>query len=99
MVLPAPLDNAHDAVGRQLEVETFEQKFFAESLAQALGLNYFLPQTRTVGDEYLQTFFFLFLVFVEQFVVARQTGFALGLTGLGRHAHPFEFAFERLAAF
>ena len=33
-----------------------------------------------------------------QFLVRRQTCFTFGLTGLGGHAHPLEFAFKSTAA-
>ena len=54
---------------------------------------------RSVGDIYFQVGFLLFGIGRSQFLVGTQTGLLLGLAGLGRHAHPFEFPFEGLAAF
>ena len=92
-------DDTYNAVGGKHEVEVFEQFLCSERFCQTCGLDYFLSQTRTVGDEDFQTFLALLLVFVKQSVVARQTGFALCLTGFRCHAHPFKLAFKCLAAF
>ncbi len=62
------------------------------------GFDYLVAEARTVGDEDFEAFLALALVFVEQFVIAVETGFAFGLTGLGSHAHPFELALKGLAA-
>ncbi len=64
-----------------------------------MGLDDFVAESRAVGDENLEAFFALFLVFVEEFVVGVESGLAFSLSGFGGHAHPFEFAFEGLASF
>ena len=56
-------------------------------------------RARLGTDEKIAAFFALLLVFVEELVVGVESGFALGLTGLGCHAHPLKFTLEGLAAF
>ena len=63
-----------------------------------LRLDHLVSEARTVGDEDFQLGFALLLVFVEQCFVRVQTGFAFGVTGFGRHADPFQFAFQCFAA-
>ena len=91
-------DDAHDAARRKHEVEVLYQRLLAESLADAVCLDDLVAQSRPVGDEDFELFLALLLLLVEQFVVAVQTRLALCLTCLGRHAHPFQLAFQRLAA-
>ena len=91
-------DDTHDAVGREHKVEVFKQLLVAERLCQAVGLDDLVAEARAVGDEDFEALLLLFLVFVEQLVVAVETGLTLCLTRLGCHAHPFELALEGLAA-
>ena len=91
-------DHSDDACRRQCKVKIFEKLFLAEGFGESVCLDHLVAQTGTVGYEYFETLFLLFLIFVEQTVIARQTRFALGLTCFGRHAYPFELAFESLAA-
>ena len=91
-------DDAHDAVGREHEVEVVEEYLPAEGFLHAHSLDYLVAEARPVGDEDFQLLLALFLVFVEQAVVARETCLALGLARLRCHAHPFQLALQRLAA-
>ena len=91
-------DHSYLAVGGQGEVEAGEEGFLSEGLGEAVGFDDFVAEAGAVGDEYLEAFLALFLVFVEELVVGVESGLALGLTGLGGHAHPFELALEGLAA-
>ena len=92
-------DDAHDAARRQHEVEILDELLLAESLADAVCLDDFVAQARAVGDEYLELFLTLLLLFIEQLVVAVEARLALCLTCLGRHANPLELALQRFAAF
>ena len=91
-------NNAHNAVGRQHKVEVAEEHLLAKSLCHMLRFNHLVAQTRSVGNEYFELLLLLFLLFVEHRLVAVQTGLSLGVARLRSHAHPFQFAFERLAA-
>ena len=63
-------DYADNAVGRQHEVEVGEECLVIICLGYVLRLDYLVAESRTVGYEYLQFLLALFLVFVEQSVVA-----------------------------
>ena len=91
-------DHTHNAVRRQHEIQIFEQQTVTKTLCYAFGVNHLVAQTRTVGNKYLQTLLFGFLLFVQHLVVGIQTGFLLGVTGLGSHMYPFQLAFQGFAA-
>ena len=91
--------HAYYAVGRKHEVEVGEEGLVAVGLGKVFGFYHLVAEARAVGDEYLQLLLSLLLVFVEEPVVACETGFSLCLTGLGCHSDPFQFAFESLASF
>ena len=89
-------DDAHDAVGRQVEVEVLEKQFVAEGLAHVLGLDDDIAQTRSVGYKDLQRLFFFLDILVEELVVGVQTGFRLGVARFRGHTHPFQLSLEGL---
>ena len=91
-------DDAHDAGGRQREVQVLVEHAVAEGLLHVVGLDHHVAQTRTVRNEYLELLLLLLRILVHHLVVGRQTGLRLGMATRGRHAHPFQLAFERLAA-
>ena len=91
-------DHAHDAGGRQRELQMLVQHPVAERLRHVVRLDHHVAQTRTVGYEYFEFLLFLLGVLVHHLVVGRQTGFRLGVTPRRRHAHPLQLAFEGLAA-
>ena len=92
-------DDAYDTIGWQHEVKVIKEQFVAKGLGYMLGLDHLVAQTWTVGNEDFQLLFLLLYVFVKQFVVRVQTGLTLGLTCLGSHAHPLQFALQCLASF
>ena len=81
-------DDAHNAVGRQVEIQVVEQQLVAEGLTHMARLDDVVAQPRTVGDENLQFFLFFFHILVEEFVIRIQTSLRLGMTRLRGHAHP-----------
>ena len=91
-------DDAHDAVGRQHEVQVVKQQLVAQGFGHMLGLDDLVAQTWTVGDEDFEFLLFLLDRLVQQFVVAVQARLSLGLAGLGGHAHPFQLALQGLLA-
>ena len=83
---------------RQAEVEVLEQQLVAVGLGNIMRFNNFRSKSVAVGDIDFE-FLFLFLhVLVEHLFIRFQTGFALGVTRFRGHAHPFQLAFEGLAA-
>ena len=90
-------DDAHDAVGRQHEVEVLEEHLVAESLGHMHGFEHLVAQTWTIRDEDLELLLAFLLLLVEHLVVGVESGLALGLSCLGCHAHPFELALQGLA--
>ena len=91
-------DDAHDTVRGEHEVQIREERFLAIGLRYMLCFDDLVTESRTVRNEDLQLLFLLFLLLVEHHLVGVQTGLTLGMTGLGSHAHPFQLAFQRLAA-
>ena len=91
-------DDADDAGGRQREVQMLVEHAVAESLRDIVRLDDHVAQTRTVGDEDFELLLLLLGILVEHLVVGRQSGLRLGVAAGGRHAHPLQLAFERLAA-
>ncbi|CUP23504.1 Uncharacterised protein [Segatella copri] len=63
-----------------------------------LSLDNLVTQTRTVRDEDFQLLLALLLLLVEHLLVRVQTSLTLSLTGLRRHANPFQLALQCLAA-
>ena len=92
-------DHTYDAVRRKHEVEVVEENLFAERLLYMLSLNHLVAQARTVRDEDFQLLLALLLLLVEHLLVRVQTSLTLSLTGLRRHANPFQLALQCLAAF
>ena len=92
-------DYADDTGGRQRKVQVLVQQSVAVAHRYVLCLDHHVAETGTVGDEDFEFFFFLFGVFVEHFVVSGQARFAFRVAGRRGHAHPFQFALERFAAF
>ena len=92
-------DDTHDSVRRQREIEVFEEQLVTKRLGYAFGVDDFITQTRTVGDEDLQAFLTLFLLLVEHSVVCVQTGFLLRVTCFRRHTDPFQLTLQGLATF
>ena len=90
-------DDAHDTVGRKIEVEVAEEHLLAERLLHMLCLDNLVAKARTIGDEYLEFLLALLLLLVEHLLVGVKTRLALGLTGLGSHAHPLKLALKSLA--
>ena len=88
--------DAHDAGGGQREGEVLVEQLVAVGLADAVDLQHLVAQTGPVGDEDFEVLFLLLDVLVEQAVVGGQTGLALGVAGLGGHAHPFQLALQGL---
>ena len=91
-------DDADNACGRQREIEMFVEQAVAVCLRNVVRLDDDIAQTRAVRDEYLELLLFLLHILVHQLVVGRKTCLALGVAARGRHAHPFQLAFEGLAA-
>ena len=92
-------DNSHNTIGRKHEVEIVKQQFITVSFSHMFSLDHLITQTRTVRYEDFQFLFFFFHIFVQQFIVRVQTGFALSLTCLGCHTYPFELTFQSFATF
>ena len=88
----------YDAVRRKHEVEVVEEQLVAVCLLHTDGFDDLVTQARTVRDEDFELFFLFLHVFVEELVVRVQTSLTLRLTSLWSHAHPFQLAFEGLAA-
>ena len=84
---------------RQREAQVLEQLLLTECFGETLYIYNLGTETRTVGYKDFKALLTLLLILIEQSVIAIETGFTLGLTGLGSHAHPFELAFQSLAAF
>ena len=59
-----------------------------------IGHDHLVAQARAVGDEYLELFLPLLLLLAQQALVGFEARLALGLTCLGRHAHPFELVLQ-----
>ena len=91
-------NDAHDAVGRQHEVQVVKQQLVAEGLGYMLGLDDLVAQAGAVGDEDFELFLFLLDRLVQQFVVAVQARLSFGLSGFGGHSHPFQLALQGLLA-
>ena len=91
-------DDAHDAVGRQHEVEVLEEHLVAESLGHMHGFEHLVAQTWTIRDEDLELLLAFLLLLVEHLVVGVESGLALGLTCLGCHSHPFDQKTKRFEA-
>ena len=87
-----------DAGARQRERQVLDQQPVAVALAQALDLDDRVAQPRPGRDGDLQLALrrtSRVVGLVEQLLVGAEAGLALGLAGLGAHAHPFELARER----
>ncbi len=89
-------DDPHDACGREDEREVFDEELVAEALGEVVGVDDLTTEAAVHGDLELEFVVGSFgrLVLGHELVVGGQAGLALGLAGLGRHAHPFELAFE-----
>ncbi len=75
-----------------------EDEAVVEGLGDLVKFEDNVPEARTGRDVNLQIFAALFGFLREQFFVGADACLSLGLARLGRHADPFEFAFERLLA-
>ena len=91
-------NHTNNTVGREHEVEVIEQLLRAKSLGNVLRFYNLVTQTRTIGDKDFEFLFLFLLVFTKELIVRVQTCLTLCLTCLRRHAHPFQFAFQSLAA-
>ena len=93
-------DDPDDARPRQRERQVLDEQPVAVALAQALDLDDRVAEARPGRDRDLELACAALLVvrLGEQLLVGGQAGLALGLAGLGRHAHPLELAGERALA-
>ena len=89
-------DDADDAGLRQREGQVLDEELVAEALVQALDLDHLVAEAVARRDEDLELGVAAFgrLGLLEQLVVGGEAGLALGLAGLGRHAHPLELLVE-----
>ncbi len=90
--------HAYDASRGQAEVEVAVKHLVAKFLGDVVSLDHLVAQSRAVGDEDFKFLLFLLLVLIQELVVGVEAGLALGLAGLGGHAHPLELTLERLAS-
>ena len=93
-------DHADDAGGGQREGEVVDQQPVAEALVDVLGLDHHVAEAAAGRELDLQLVGAAVgrLGLGLELLVGGQAGLALGLAGLGRHAHPLELALERAAA-
>ena len=91
-------DNADNPVRWEHKVKAVEKFLVGERFGEALGFDHLVAEARPVGYENLELFLALLLVFIEKFIIAVESGFSFGLTGLRSHADPFEFPLESLPA-
>ena len=90
-------DDAHDAVARQGERKVIDEHAAIELLVQVMGLEHLVAQTRAHRDADIGPVEFLACAGLGlHLLVASQTGLVLGLTGLGRAAHPLELGLHAL---
>ena len=75
-----------------------EENLVTVRLGNVVETDDLVAEVRSVGDIDFEVGFFLLGVGRCHLLVSTQTGLLLGLTGLGRHAHPFEFPLQGLAA-
>ena len=90
-------NHAHDSVARQGERKVVDEHTTVELLVQVMGLQDLVAQTRADGDANVGPVELLACASLGlHLLVAGQTGFVLGLTGLGAGAHPFELGLHAL---
>ena len=93
-------DNTDDAGSRQGKREVLDEDAIAESLGEMLGLQHDVAETRARRDiDFGGVDLAIALGLGSHLLIAGQAGLVLGLTGLGRGAHPFQLFLEDLGAF
>ena len=89
--------HTNDSGRREGESQMLEKKPVTEAFRHILELDDLIAQTGTVRNVYLKIAFFLLGVSRGQLLIGPETGFLLGLTGLGGHPDPFQLMLKGLA--
>ena len=91
-------DDADDGTGRNLETQVVDQHTVTKGLGDAHKLDHLLAQAVGHRNEDLVGLIALLVFKVAELLKARQTGFALGLAGLGVLAGPLQLLLQGLGA-
>src|SRR5262249_50710359 len=94
---PVRADDADDPAARQVEGQVVDQQPLTVALAQPLDADHQVPEPLAGRNVDLVGLVALLEFARGELLIALQARLALGLTGLGVLAHPFELVRERLA--